>query len=118
LTPKDYFNFKFTSSAVNKTLNQNYKTLISQYKKIITEKNIKINEQNNDPFYGFIINSENSIIESLLKDYLQSKKIAGVSLKNNIEEDLKFLEYDVIKPLGITMPKSENSYNRSSIFGS
>lgn len=80
------------------------------------EKNNKLNFKNCDPFYGYLFNSDNQIVENLLKDYLQSNKIPGITLKNNLAEDLKFLENEVIKPLGINMPRSDS--NRGSIFGS
>lgn len=73
------------------------------------QKNNNLNTKNCDTFYGYLLNSDNPTVENLLKDYLQSKKIPGVTLKNNIEEDLKFLENEVIKPLGINMPKSEST---------
>jgi len=116
LSPKDYFNFKATSTNINKILNRNYNTLINQYKNVIIEKNIKLKSANYDSFYGYLLNSDNQTVENLLKDYLQSKKIPGVNLKNELAEDLKFLENEVIKPLGINMPKSDS--NRGSIFGS
>jgi len=116
LSPKDYFNFKASSSHINETLEKNYYTLLNQYKNVIIEKNNKLNCQLDDPIYGYLLNSENQTVENLLKDYLQSQKIPGVTLKNKIIEDLKFLENEVIKPLGINMPKSDGY--RGSIIGS
>jgi hypothetical protein len=119
LNPKEYFNFKAASSKLNKTLNSNYNTLINQYKRVIKDKNLQISKNNFDPFYGFLVSSDNSTVENLLKEYLQSKKIPGVNLKNNIFEDLKFIENDVIKPLGIKMPKIDTSNSsRTSMFDS
>jgi len=93
--------------------------LINQYKRVILDKNSQLSKHNYDPFYGYLTSSDNPLVENLLKEYLQLKKIPGVNLKNNILEDLRFIESDVIKPLGITMPKTESSNsNRSSTFNS
>lgn len=116
MNPKDYFNFKAASSHINKTLSKNYNTLINQYKTIIIKKNNELKSINYDAFYGYLLSSDNPTVENLLRDYLQSKKIPGTNLKNNIVKDLKFLENEVIKPLGISMPKSDG--DRASIFGS
>lgn len=115
---KTYFNFKGSCSSINKILDQNYYTLINQYKSVIMEKNRISNLKNFDPIYGFEINSDNEEIEKLLKEYLVNHKIPGVNLKNCLGEDMRFIECDVIKPLGITLPKSQIDKDRKSIFSS
>lgn len=94
-------------------MTRNYNTLIHQYKKAIVRKNKELLSKEYDSFSSFIFASDNSVVENLLKDYIRSKKTPGIGLKNNIIEDLKFLENEVIKPLGITMPKIEHKANSS-----
>lgn len=63
---------------------------------------------------GTLITGENKLIEDLLREYLQSKKLPGINLKNQILDDLNFIDSEVVKPLGISLP---NKGKRSSFFG-
>lgn len=114
LKSKDFFNFKNFNSNTNNILNMNSTLIINKYKEIINEKNLEIQKLNNDPFNGKLITGENKIIEELLREYLQMNKIPGMNLKNKIEDDLNFIDSDVINPLGISIP---NKTKRSSFFG-
>jgi hypothetical protein len=114
LPSKDFFNIKLSNSSFNKTLNNNITLLAQKYKDIISQKNRDILFKNTDNIMGTLITGENKLIEDLLREYLQTNKIPGINLKNQILEDLNFIESEVVKPLGISMP---NKGKRSSFLG-
>lgn len=111
---KDFFNIKLSNSSINKILNNNITLLKQKYKDVINKKNSEILFKNTDNVMGTLITGENKLIEDLLRDYLQSNKLPGVDLKNQIIGDLNFIESEVVKPLGISMP---NKSKRTSFFG-
>jgi hypothetical protein len=105
---------KLSNSIINRTLNNNLKLLSQKYQEIINIKNREIVIKNTDSVMGTLVTGENKLIEDLLRDYLQSNKLPGINLKNQIQEDLNFIESEVVKPLGISMP---NKGKRISFFG-
>jgi len=95
-------------------MNNNTKLLVQKYQELINHKNREILIKNSDSVMGTLITGENKLIEDLLREYLQSNKLPGINLKNKIQEDLNFIDSEVVKPLGISMP---NKGKRSSFFG-